>query len=234
MLWKKWVSRLCLMALGAFVLSAGSAQAAEGVSGQAFVRVIHASPDAPAVKVFIDGKNLLPNVVYKQASNYLPLAAGHHTIEIYPTDALAGATPLIKQNLTLQAGKKVSAAAIGELAKIRLQVVDDELASTANMAKVRFVHASPDTNAVDVALAGSTVLASNLGFSDVSSYIEVGAPAQLNVEMRQAGTDKALVAFPTVSVDPATIYSVYVVGYSGGKKPGVEALIFTDKAVVTP
>ncbi|PMP83067.1 MAG: cell wall anchor, partial [Chloroflexus aggregans] len=45
-------------------------------SGTAKVRVIHASPDAPAVDVFVNGNAVLTNVGFFAASPYLDLPAG--------------------------------------------------------------------------------------------------------------------------------------------------------------
>ncbi len=46
--------------------------------GTGLVRVIHASPDAPDVDVFVDGEAALEGVAFTDVSNYLEVPAGTH------------------------------------------------------------------------------------------------------------------------------------------------------------
>ena len=48
----------------------------------AYVRVIHASPDIGIVDVFVDGKKLLSNFQYATVTGYVPIPAGTHTIQL--------------------------------------------------------------------------------------------------------------------------------------------------------
>ena len=65
-----WIMVLLGLLLALALVPAASAQ------GNALVRVVHASPDAPAVDVYVDGNKALSNVPFFTASNYLPLPAG--------------------------------------------------------------------------------------------------------------------------------------------------------------
>ncbi|SDJ01708.1 protein of unknown function [Ferrimonas sediminum] len=49
---------------------------------QGYVRVIHASPDAPKVNVLVNGSAVLTNVDYQQASSLLALDAGSYQIQV--------------------------------------------------------------------------------------------------------------------------------------------------------
>ncbi len=51
-------------------------------AGNAHVRVIHASPDAPNVDVLVDGNLVLSDVPFKGVSDYLPVTAGAHTVRV--------------------------------------------------------------------------------------------------------------------------------------------------------
>jgi hypothetical protein len=62
---------------------------AASAQGNAFVRVVHASPDAPAVDVYVDGNKALSNVPFFTASDYLPLPAGEHRFQVTPTGQAA-------------------------------------------------------------------------------------------------------------------------------------------------
>jgi Domain of unknown function (DUF4397) len=52
-------------------------------AGKAHVRVIHLSPDAPAVDVaLVGGAVLFPNLAFKQGTAFTPVAAGPYNLEI--------------------------------------------------------------------------------------------------------------------------------------------------------
>ena len=50
--------------------------------GEAFVRVLHASADAPNVDVLIDGEAALTNVSFQQGSGYISLPEGSTEVDI--------------------------------------------------------------------------------------------------------------------------------------------------------
>ncbi len=105
------------------------------------MRVVHASPDAPNVDVWVDGEIVLTDVPFTAVSDYLTLPAGDYNIQVTAT----GATdPVIDADLTFEAGTSYTVAAIGLLADIcchgphRRSDVPAE-----GQAKLRVFHASP-------------------------------------------------------------------------------------------
>jgi Domain of unknown function (DUF4397) len=81
-------------------------------AGMGFVRVIHASPDAPAVDVLAGGKLALPSVKYETVSAYLPVAPGKVKFAI----ALPGTTTAVKEvEVEVKEGVAYTVAAIGAL-----------------------------------------------------------------------------------------------------------------------
>ncbi|MFW5950138.1 MAG: DUF4397 domain-containing protein, partial [archaeon] len=51
-----------------------------------YLRVMHASPDAPAVDVYIDNESALTNVSFGDLSEYQTLAAGEHNVTVTAAD----------------------------------------------------------------------------------------------------------------------------------------------------
>ena len=47
-----------------------------------YVRVLHASPDAPNVDVLVDGNAVLTNVAFQQGSGYLQLDSGRRNVKV--------------------------------------------------------------------------------------------------------------------------------------------------------
>ena len=55
--------------------------------GNAKVRVIHTSYDAPAVDIWVDGSVAIANLAYGETSGYAEVPAGTRNIQVSPTGA---------------------------------------------------------------------------------------------------------------------------------------------------
>lgn len=175
------------------------------------VRVIHASPDAPAVDVFVDGTTVLTNVAFPAISDYLSVPAGAHSIAVAPAGA-GEAAAVINANPTLEAGMAYTVAAVGEVANIKAQIYNDNLsAPAAGKAHVRVIHASPDAPAVDVKVAGGPTLISALAFPNASEYLPVDATSY-NLQVTPAGASDVVIDLPNTALTAGTIYDVVAVG----------------------
>jgi hypothetical protein len=200
---------LLLVAVAALaMIGAVSAQ-----SGNAFVRVAHLSPDAPAVDIWVDGSRAITNLAFKQITNYVALPAGGRNIVVVP----AGQTSpeVIKATANLQAGRYYTIAARGRLASIAPSILEDNIGTvTGGQAGVRIVHMSPDAPAVDVAVTGGPILFNNLPFPQVTTYLFV-ASGTYHLEVRIAGTSTVALPLPGVTFEAGRRYSVFAVGLAG-------------------
>lgn len=81
---------------------------------KAKLRAVHASPNAPAVDIFVDGAGLLPqltNLAFKDSTGYLPLDPGEYTLRIRETGMTNDL--FVVEDLALSANTNYSAFAIG-------------------------------------------------------------------------------------------------------------------------
>ena len=86
-------------------------------ANESAVSVAHMSPDAPAVDVTADNGSvvLAENLTFQEASDYVNVPDGDHTVEIRPASPGANATPVATVNVSLDGGTAYSALAIGYL-----------------------------------------------------------------------------------------------------------------------
>lgn len=210
---------------GAVVLALATVTSAFAQSSQARVRVVHASPDAPAVDVWVNDQKAFTNAPFKGITNYAPLAAGTYGVKVVPTGAT---TPVvINANLDLKAGTDYTVVAVGQLANIApLVLTDNNAAPAAGKAHVRFVHASPNAPAVDVAVKGGPVLFSNIAFKGTGNYLPVDG-GTYDLEVRAAGTTKVALAVPGVELKAGTVYTIFAMGLAGGT-PALTAVPSAD------
>lgn len=179
--------------------------------GNACVVVVHASPDAGPIDVYVDDELALPGLTYGTLNDFVPVNAGDRRIRIVPAGA-ALADAVIDGQVALVDGVAYELAAIGPIDGLDaavLPVVTDPLAADA--ARVRLVHAAPDAPAVDIATIGGDVLIADVSFGEASGYAEVPA-GTYEVEARIAGTEDVALPMPGTVFAPNTSYTVYVVG----------------------
>jgi hypothetical protein len=228
--------RSALVAGIVFIAAASSVSAA----GDAKVRVLHGSPDAPNVDVVVDGSKVLTNVPFGAISDYLTVPAGKHQVQVFATGTTTGA--VIDANLTLDAGTSYTVAATNSVAKIEAQVIVDDPSASCDTAQVRAVHLSADAPAVDVAPHGSDAsgaVVKSLTYPNNSGYLALPG-GSYNLDVRLAGTTTVALALGDVAVKDCNSYSVFVIGSAASPAvgKGLTAVVAVDEtttaAVGTP
>lgn len=148
-------------------------------ASSAMVRVLHASPDAPAVDIYVNGSKVgapLAGLAFGDLSAYVPLAAGTYDIKVCASaDASICPIDLNGANaVTVAAGTNYTIAATNNLATIEAQILVDAPAPVADKAQVRVVHFSADTPAVDVLTqAGAHIGVDNLSYPNATGYLSL-------------------------------------------------------------
>jgi hypothetical protein len=169
---------LCAVAALCLAVATASAQ-----SSGARVRIVHASPDAPAVDVYINDGKVLENLPFREYSEYLSLPAGTYNVEIRVT----GTNTVVKQlSLPVQAGRDYTAIAVGYAGAGRtpgfdvMLLEDDNSAPADGRIKLRVAHTAPGAPAVDVyvttpfeTLDGKQPVLTNVPFKVASGYLSV-------------------------------------------------------------
>jgi hypothetical protein len=134
-----------------------SNDAAVPTAGKAWVRVLHGSPDAPQVDVYVGADlataakvDALSGLSFGDISDYAEVDPGTYAVKVCAT-ADATVCPIQVASLVVAADTKYTVAASNLLASIQANVfVDDASTSNTTEAQVRVVHLSADTPAVDV------------------------------------------------------------------------------------
>lgn len=194
------------------------------------VRVVHGSPDAPAVDVYVNNNKVLTNVPFFTVSDYLDLAAGSYDIKVTATgqmDAVIDA-----KGVAIEGGKAYTIAAGGKVAEIKPYILADNLAvPAAGKAHVRVIHMSPDAPAVDVKVAGGPTLISNLAFGKDSGYLPVDAGTyDLQVVPTGASTP-VVIDLKGTKLEAGKIYDVFATNVLASIKPEVK--VTTPAAATT-
>ncbi|MBD3402937.1 DUF4397 domain-containing protein, partial [candidate division GN15 bacterium] len=173
-------------------------------------RVMHLSPDAPAVDVLVDGNVALPELEFPTSSKYTELNAGTRNIQVTPA---GGGATVIDADLTFATGSEYTIFAVDELTAITALFEEDARTPDPTQAKVRFVHAVPDAPAVDVKVgtgSGATVFG-NQAFGNVTDYQLVAEDSYRFVVTATGQTDE-LIVFDPVTLSSNTTYTIVAHG----------------------
>lgn len=202
------------------------------------VRILHASPNAPAVDVLVDGAVALSGLEFGSITDYLPFVAGTYEVAIRATGT---ANIVFTTTLTVEAGKDYTVAAIGLLSTglaqsntftLKALVDDNTRPAKGSQAKLRFVHLSPDAPAVDLRV-GTTVLFDDVTYPNATNYIDVDAGTVEAAVTTADGSQTVLTE--TVSLAPSSVNTVFAIGLVDSGAPEdqrLRALVVTDVQAV--
>lgn len=147
------------------------------------VRVVHLSPDAPAVSVYA---NAIPTAViddlqFRSGTGYVEVPNGNYTFDIAPARSSLDSA-VLSVELPLLADRSYTAAAINSVSALSVLALEDDFSALpANTIRVRAIHAAVGVgrvNIVNVPSAGApSTLFAALEFGAATDYLEVPAGA---------------------------------------------------------
>lgn len=215
-------------------LAAGSVLFALAGTAGAGVRVVHASPDAPNVDVYVNqtpgaASPAIGNLPFRSATGYVPLPTGAYNFQVTP--AGQPAPVVINANASIDGATDYSVVATGFLSGIQPTIFVDDNRLNPNRARVRFIHASPDVPTVDIFAAGvAAPLFDAVSFRQSGGYVEVpGGTFDLSVRLDSNGA--TALSVPGVTLQNNRVYTIFAMGSLQGQN--VQAVLVTD-AIPTP
>ncbi|MDQ2674408.1 MAG: DUF4397 domain-containing protein, partial [Chloroflexota bacterium] len=192
---------------------------------------VHASPDAPDVDVLLDEAEVLSDVPYLAASDYLEAPAGQRNLKV---NAAGTSTTVIDADVDLADGSEYTVIASGAVASIApIVLVDDNTAPDAGNARVRAIHGAPGAPAVDVYVTAPgedltqvTPVLTGVEFGDVADYLEVPA-GDYQVRVAPAGTTSVVIDSGVLSLGAGEVRTAIAVDAAGGGAP-FDLLLLAD------
>ena len=164
------------------------------------VRVVHASPDAPAVDVVVNNDfvtPLVPGLTFPETTAYVAPPPGDYNIKVAPAGTM---TAVIDADVVFAAGERYTVIAVGLVSDLSIEplVLVDDSRRVATEARVRLVHASTLAGEVDIYVTAS---GADLGAS-TPAFTAVPFKADTGYVSLPAGTYDVTVT-ATGSKDPA-------------------------------
>lgn len=188
----------------------------------ALVRVVHGSPDAPAVDVYAKGgaTPLFTNLAYGQVAPYIRVPVGSYGFDLRPAGGDPGQAPLYSSPdavIAPTAEQRITVLAAGLAAstdpsnQLRLLAFTNGFAPTSGAsARLRIVHAGPDapTVGVDVGNDGSVDIADIARFSETGADgVSLPAGQSLRVALVASGGRRFVFTLPALAAN-STAYLI--------------------------
>ena len=219
---------------------ANDSQAANESQGQN--RLVHASPDAPPVDIYVDGEPAVEDLAFGNETDYVPLRPGMHNVTI--TEAGNASNVVFQQDLPVRPGQYTIAAA-GEITEdadreFEPVLLVDDAQPAENESMVRLAHLSPDAPTVDVTVAETgDVVFDNVSFGNATDYVTV-PPGDYTLEVRAATPDNDgdVVSEVNVTTESELAYTAIATGYldpeaAAGDEP-FRVLVLEDETAEQP
>lgn len=221
------------MSLTAVIVLAGAAATAT-----ADLRVVHASPDAPNVDVFVNGTPgvddpAIVNLAFTAGTPYIPLPTDTYNFQVTPT----GATDPVVIDVTtpIDGDTFYTVAASNFLADIEPLIFVDDNTLDPDNARIRFIHLSPDAPTVDIYAApftpGDMPLFDAVSFTESGGYITVPG-GSYDLEVRVDADDALALEVPGLMVEAGSVYTVFAMGSLNAGT--LQAVPFVDAVIPAP
>ncbi|MFC7135539.1 DUF4397 domain-containing protein [Halobaculum litoreum] len=188
----------------------------------AYLRVLHASPDAPAVDVALDNETVVEDLAFGEATGYLTVGAGEYNLTVSTAE---GGDVVYEESVTVGPRTVTTVAASGQVSEnasepfAPLFISDDAYEPEEGEAAVAVAHLSPDAPAVDVTVEDSdVVVAENVSYGVVTDYATV-PEGEYTLEIREATADNngSVVATVDAELDEESAYTAYAIGTLAGE-----------------
>ena len=186
------------------------------------LRVVHVSPDAPALDVVGDPATVgAANVPFASGLTYLGntgfISAPPDNYLVNGATSAEPDTVIFSFGRLMIAGQKATALAIGQLATINDLVLADDIRSVYAEGRLRFVNAAPGSGAVDIyvlepgALIGSaTSGVFNFGLGGATAHLGY-EPGNYVIIFTAAGDKTMVLATADVAATAGTVHTVILV-----------------------
>ena len=192
----------------------------------AAARVIHNSPDTPAVDVVVNNDFTAPlveDLLFPTATDYVTVPPADYNVKV--TAANNPGLVAIDADLTLDAGVFYSVYAKDFFANVAPLVLIDDQRPVATEAKIRLIHGSPSAGPVDIYLSAPgddlatlTPNFSNVPFDADTGYISLTG-GDYRVRVTPTGTQTVAIDTGTISLADGRIYTAVARDNVGGGLP---------------
>ena len=225
---KKSLTSLAL--ISTLLITSASAQKM-GMMSTAYVRVVHAVSDAPAVDVYVDGTRTVAGAAFKAVTPYGEVPAGAHTVKITAAGNMKAV--VFQGKVNLKPGVYYTVAAAGYLRKVTpIIFYTNRLKPGGSKVAVTVYHLAPDAppvQALAVDMNKTPLLGGGLRYGYDKTLMV--PPMAVNLDIVPFGKMMPVVKNVSgISITAGNSYSLFAVGTLGKKT--FDVVVVPDQLVM--
>ncbi|MGK9254779.1 DUF4397 domain-containing protein [Paenibacillus humicus] len=172
----------------------------------AYIRLLHAHTGKEKLEFHL-GTTVRP-LDYLEASSYLEVRPGRCPLSIQEEQSRS---PVAAAELDLRSGAWMTAAVAGDG---KLLLFEDERETSADRARIRLLHLADGRAPADLMIRDGGTLFRRVSYGSSSSYITL-SPAELELELCEAGSLRTLLSPQSITLSPAQAATLLFTGDSG-------------------
>ncbi len=182
-----------------------------GITLYSYIRFFHAYPTSAPVDIYVNGRLIASNVLYRSFTDYYKAFPGYYRIAIYETGTKT--TPLAITFINLIGYRIYTAAIIGDndTNGIAIELINDSIRPLPNnTAFLRFAQLSKNAPLLDAYLDNSLIIEA-IEYKEVSRYLATFVGSH-NLKFREYIAGSVLVEEPNMILEGGKAYTAYVIG----------------------
>jgi hypothetical protein len=200
-----------------------------GQATDSCLRVIHAAPDAGPVDVYVGEAPIAEGLEFGAASTFTTAPNGEQQLRVVPAGSPVDQAVIdLTQGLTSGSAAQIVVSGLADDLQATIAGVDLR-ALPQNQARVRVIHASPDLEAIDVAVAAGPTSFQGIEFRGQSGYVVFDA-GTYSFQLRESGNNTLLLEALDVPIEPGMVYDIVAIGQS--ENGTLQMVIFNANAGV--
>jgi hypothetical protein len=197
----------------------------------ASIRIIHGISDLGPVDLYLDGALAVVGASFPSVTDPLMVDGGDRRVTVTPS-GLGMDQALVDSVVTLLPGTTDEIAVVGSAANVSAVLFPmDRSELDEDRARIRVVHASPDTGPLDPVIAGGDQLFPTVQYQQSTDYAEVPF-GEFPVALLYSGSMSVAVDLPLLALEPGSVTDLYVIGQVADGT--VQPLVVQDRAEVVP
>ncbi len=208
-----WMRSMMMLVATVFILSSCNMDDGDSLpENVAYVSLYQASPNAPAMDIQIDNRQL--NIYpfdYTDYTGYLRFFTGSRNFKFTPDNAN---NVVADTTLALGAGRTYSIFTVGDYSDLKvLKLEDNADAPSDGKAMVRLVNLSPDAPTLEVSASGQNApLFSDSNFMDASDFMELTA-TEYDLIVTSPDDNSIQLNVPDIKFQNGYYYTIILRGY---------------------
>ncbi|NLC94547.1 MAG: DUF4397 domain-containing protein [Bacilli bacterium] len=214
-----------------------------------YVRFVNELMPMQMVDIFINDTPALRGLMAGQMTQPIPMPMGNYNFKVYQTNTNQ---LLVNQNLQIERNSLIRI--MMEANRVVLKVSDEMMDQmmpygmpmygqmpmpqcpqmnqmrdtiVSGQSRLRFINLSPNAPSLDITTPQGIVLFRNVPYRAVTEYLNLASGVH-NLQIRESGTDRVLLAIPNVVLNPNEVKTIYAIGLIGGS-PMFEIIILDDR-----